>query len=160
MALEPVGVDLARRRLAVVLVLAAAGLVSGCGGAGSGSDAGSPPPSQHFVSRPDLRPVPLSVLTPARGTAPGYVFVAPKKDVDQAGPLIVDDRGRVVWFRPLQTHGVTDFRVQSYRGKHVLTWWQGQSAKGIGNGHYVIVDDRYRQIATVRAGNGLEGDIH
>jgi len=160
MALESAGVDLARRRLAVVLVLAAAGLVSGCGGAGSGSDAGSPPPSQHFVSRPDLRPVPLSVLTPARGTAPGYVFVAPKKDVDQAGPLILDNRGRVVWFRPLQTHGVTDFRVQSYRGKHVLTWWQGQSAKGIGNGHYVIVDDRYRQIATVRAGNGLEGDIH
>jgi len=88
------------------------------------------------------------------------VFVAPKKDVDQAGPLILDDRGQVVWFQPLPTHGVTDFRAQTYRGKPVLTWWQGQSDQGIGNGHYVIVDDRYRQIATVRAGNGLDGDIH
>jgi hypothetical protein len=146
------------RGLILVFALVAAGLVAGCGGSGSESD--SPPPSQHFVSRPDLRPVPVSVLTPARGTAPGYVFLAPKKDVDQAGPLILDDRGQVVWFDPLSTHGVTDFRVQTYRGKPVLTWWQGQSDKGIGNGHYVIVDDRYRQIATVQAGNGLHGDIH
>src|SRR5678815_4349162 len=87
-----------------LLVAAAVGLVAGCGGSGSG--AGSSPPSQHFVSRPDLRPVPVSVLTPAHGTAPGYVFLAPKKDVDQAGPLILDDRGQVVWFDPLSTHGV------------------------------------------------------
>jgi hypothetical protein len=104
--------------------------------------------------------VPVSVLTPARGTAPGLVFLAPKKDVAQAGPLILDDRGQVVWFQPLETHGVTDFRVQTYRGKPVLTWWQGQSDKGIGNGHYVIMDDHYRRIATVQAGNGLHGDIH
>ena len=73
---------------------------------------------------------------------------------------VLDDRGQVVWFDPLDTHGVTDFRVQTYRGKRVLTWWQGQSDKGIGNGHYVIVDDHYRHIATVQAGNGLHGDIH
>jgi Arylsulfotransferase (ASST) len=140
------------------LALAAAGLASGCGGSSAGS--GSPPPSQHFVSRPDLRPVPVAVRTVAHGTAPGYVFVAPKKDVAQAGPLILDDRGQVIWFDPLETHGVTDFRVQTYRGKRVLTWWQGQSDQGVGNGHYVIMDRHYRQIATVRAGNGLHGDIH
>ncbi len=147
-----------------VFLLAIVGLVAGCGGVGSAadspSDSGAPPPSQRFVSRPDMRPVPVSVLKRAPGTAPGYVFVAPKKEVDQAGPLILDDRGQVVWFEPLSTHGVTDFRVQTYRGKRVLTWWQGQSDKGIGDGHYVIVDDRYRQIATVQAGNGLHGDIH
>jgi len=153
---------LSRRRdaLRLLLVLAAAGLVAGCGGSDSDADSGPPPPSQHFVSRPDLRPVPVSVLTPARHTAPGYVFLAPKKDVDRAGPLILDDRGQVVWFDPLETHGVTDFRVQTYRGRPVLTWWQGQSDKGIGNGHYVIMDDHYRQVATVQAGNGLHGDIH
>ena len=148
----------AARRVPLVLVLAVAGLLAGCGGAGS--EHASAPPSQQFVSAPDLRPVPVRVLTPARGTAPGYVFLAPKKDVVQAGPLILDDRGQVVWFDPLETHGVTDFRVQTYRGARVLTWWQGQSDQGIGNGHYVILNDRYRQIATVRAGNGLAGDIH
>jgi Arylsulfotransferase (ASST) len=145
-------------RAPLALVLALAGLLSGCGG--SGSESGSPPPAQHFVSAPGLRPVPVRVLTPARSASSGYVFLAPKKDVAQAGPLILDDRGQVVWFDPLETHGVTDFRVQTYRGKRVLTWWQGQSDKGIGNGHYVIVDDHYRQIATVRAGHGLAGDIH
>ena len=144
----------------LVVVLAAAGVVAGCGGSDSDADSGPPPPAQHFVSRPDLRPVPVSVLTPAHRTAPGYLFLAPKKDVDQAGPLILDDRGQVVWFDPLETHGVTDFRVQTYRGKRVLTWWQGQSDKGIGNGHYVIMDDHYRQVATVQAGNSLHGDIH
>jgi hypothetical protein len=142
----------------VVVALAAACLAAGCGG--SDSDSSASPPSQQFVSRPDLRPVPVSVLTPPRGTAPGYVFVAPKKEVAQAGPLILDDRGQVVWFAPLETHGVTDFRVQTYRGEPVLTWWQGQSDSGIGNGHYVIMDQRYRQVASVRAGNGLQGDIH
>jgi hypothetical protein len=77
----------------------------------------------------------VSVPTSARGTAPGYVFVAPKKDVAQAGPLILDDCGQVVWFEPLETHGVTDFRVQTFRGERVLTGWQGQSDSGIGNGH-------------------------
>jgi len=55
-----------RDALRLLLVLAAAGLVAGCGGSDSDADAAPPPPSQHFVSRPDLRPVPVSVLTPAR----------------------------------------------------------------------------------------------
>jgi hypothetical protein len=99
-------------------------------------------------------------VTPARGTSPGYVFLAPKREVAQAGPLILDDEGEVVWFRPLDTRGVTDFRAQRYDGRPVLTWWRGQSEQGIGDGHFVVLDDAYREIATVNAGNGLTGDIH
>ena len=102
----------------------------------------------------------MEITTPARGTAPGYVFLAPKREVAQAGPLILDDQGDVVWFRPLDTHGVTDFRVQRYGGRPVLTWWRGRSEQGIGDGHFVILDDAYREIATVSPGNGLTGDIH
>ena len=152
-------------RLAPALV-ALAVLAAGCGGttktAASKKQAAAPPPppTQHFRSRPDLKPPPVRVLTAAKGTAPGYVFLAPKMRVLQAGPMILDNRGRVVWFHPLDTHGVTDFRVQSYRGKPVLTWWRGETAKGIGNGRYVIVDSSYRVIANVTAGHGLSGDIH
>ena len=74
--------------------------------------------------------------------------------------MILDDRGNVVWFHPLDTHGVTDFRAQRYRGRPVLTWWRGETAKGVGNGRYVVVDDSYHVIANVRAGHGLSGDIH
>ena len=143
------------RRPAVILLAAVLAADAGCGSSHRPS-----PPYQHFVSRPDLKPPPVRVLTPARGTAPGYVFIAPKKNVAQAGPMIVDDRGRLVWFRPLNTRGVTDFRVQTYRGRPVLTWWRGRPVHGDGDGNYAIVDASYRTVARVRPGNGLVGDIH
>ena len=119
-----------------------------------------PPPARHFVSRPDLEPPLVEITRAARDTAPGYIFLAPKRKVVQAGPMILDERGELVWFRPLDAEGVTDFRVQRYDGRPVLTWWRGQSERGIGDGHFVIVDEAYREIATVTAGNGLTGDIH
>jgi hypothetical protein len=150
-----------RQAAAVVSALAVLVAALACAGAQSAVRAEPPvSPTLHFVTRPDLRPPPVHILTPAHDTAPGYVFIAPKKDVNQAGPLIIDNKGHVVWFHPLDTHGVTDFRVQSYRGRPVLTWWRGETAKGIGNGRYVISDTSYRVIANVTAGNGLSGDIH
>jgi len=140
--------------LTLLLILAA------CGGKDEEAAKTPPPPSQHFISRPDLRPPPVHIVTPAHDTAPGYIFIAPKKKVDQAGPMIVDDAGKIVWFRPLDTHGVTDFRAQTYRGRPVLTWWRGETAKGIGNGRYVIADNSYHVIANVTAGHDLSGDIH
>ncbi len=125
---------------------------TGCGGRGDAY--------RHFVSRPDLKPPAIVVTTPARGTSPGYIFVGPKKEVAQAGPMIVDDEGHLIWFDPLDTHGVADFRVQVYKGRQVLTWWRGRATKGVGDGYDVIVDDTYREIARVKAGNGLAADIH
>ena len=125
--------------------------------------AGPPPgPTQHFHSRPDLHPPVVKILTKAHDTAPGYIFIAPKMAVVQAGPLIMDNKGQVVWFHPLKlTKGVTDFRVQRYRGKPVLTWWRGRlSNVGVGNGWYVIYNTSYRPIAEVRPGHGLVGDVH
>ena len=60
-----------------------------------------PGPAQHFESRPDLKPPPVKIKIPAKGTAPGYIFLGPKLAVHQAGPMIVDNRGQVVWFHPL-----------------------------------------------------------
>jgi Arylsulfotransferase (ASST) len=121
-----------------------------------------PGPTQHFRSRPDLKPPVMQVKTAAHGTAPGYIFLAPKMAVVQAGPMIMDNKGEVVWFHPLKlTKGITDFRVQRYKGKPVLTWWRGRvSNVGVGNGWYVIYDTSYRPIAEVRPGKGLVGDVH
>jgi hypothetical protein len=117
--------------------------------------------ARHYVSRPDLRPPRIKVLTLTRHVSPGYVFIAPKKErVVQGGPLIVDNRGRVVWFMPVDRRGVTDFRVQRYRGKPVLTWWRGKSADDKRLGRYAIYDNSYRLITYVRPGNGLSGDMH
>lgn len=92
----------------------------------------------------------------------GYIFIAPKKGPGQYGPMIVDDRGELVWFRPLEGEKeyATDFKVQEYRGRPVLTWWEGRLVFHNGAGEYVILDDNYQQVKRVRAGNGYEGDLH
>src|SRR5215211_1421206 len=107
-----------------------------------------------FRSRPDLSPPVAEVATRAHDTAPGYVFVAPQTGgAGQGGSLIVDDRGEVVWFRPLPVAfgRAMDLKIQSYRGKPVLTWMEtpGEYAS-----EYVIADGSYREIARIRAANG------
>jgi hypothetical protein len=119
---------------------------------------------RSFRSRPDLRPPAINVATHAHhpDTAPGYIFVAPKKGAGQDGPMIVDDSGQPVWFRPLQNKDerAMDFKVQRYRGEPVLTWWEGRVVGGHGFGEYVIADNSYREIKRVQAGNGYKGDHH
>jgi hypothetical protein len=132
-------------------------LTAACGG--NGQPAAARPGAQHFHSRPDLVPPTIDVRTPAHDVAPGYIFFGPKKEVKQQGALIVDNDGGVVWFHPVKGE-VADFRVQHYRGRPVLTWWEGHSKFGIGRGKYEIVDSSYRKIAEVRAGHGLRGDLH
>jgi hypothetical protein len=116
---------------------------------------------QRFASAPGLTPPALAVTTLKPGVAPGLVFLAPKSGRGQDGPMIVDDRGRLVWFEPT-TGGelAADFRVQSYRGQPVLTWWHGRQLMGQGTGADVIYDSSYRKVADVRAGNGYSADLH
>jgi Arylsulfotransferase (ASST) len=142
--------------LAVVLVALAAGASALLHDAG-----GDPATSVRFHSRPDLHPDVLRVVHRARGTAPGFVFLAVKRGPGQDGPMIVDDGGRVVWFHPVpKGMTATLFQVQRYRGEPVLTWWQGHTHAGHGLGEYVIVDRHYREIARVRAAEGHRGDHH
>lgn len=114
-----------------------------------------------FRSRPDLHPPAVEVSRPARDTADGYVFVAPKKGEAQAGPMVLDNDGRPVWFLPMPDgYRAMDFKAQTYRGEPVMTWWEGEVANGHGEGEYVILDASYREVTRVRAGNGYEGDLH
>jgi hypothetical protein len=117
-------------------------------------------PYRHFHSRPDLKPPTIKLLARTRLASPGYIFIAPKKNVAEGGPLILDNRGRVVWFMPVDRRGVTDFRVQRYRGKPVLTWWRGKSDDDRRLGRYSIYDASYRLVAHVRPEDGLSGDMH
>lgn len=117
--------------------------------------------SQSYVSRPDVRPPSVRVTTAASGTAPGLVFVAPKGGDEQRGPMIYDESGQLLYFQPARAgQTVLDFRAQSYRGKPVLTWWQGTAKRGYGEGQGVIYDARYHPVATVKAGNGRKMDFH
>ncbi|HEX7609156.1 MAG TPA: arylsulfotransferase family protein [Solirubrobacteraceae bacterium] len=123
---------------------------------------GTPAEVQGFHSRPDLHPPAVTVTASSPAVAAGDVFVAPYTGPGQAGPMILDPAGGVVWFNPLPTHvSATSFRVQEYAGRPVLTWWQGDiSVHGFGLGNDVVLDSDYTKIARVSAGNGLLADLH
>jgi hypothetical protein len=117
---------------------------------------------QSFHSDPSLSPPKYTITHGSITPGGGDVFVAPRSGPGQDGPMIVDAAGQLVWYKPLTgSISPSDFRVQSYRGEPVLTWWQGMvTPTGQGIGEDVIYDDSYQQIATVQAGNGYHADLH
>jgi hypothetical protein len=125
-------------------------------------------PFARLESRIDLRPPVVVVARRSRAVEPGLIFLGPKKVFGarpvagaQGGPMIVDDAGRVRWFRPMPGRTMaTDVRVQQYRGRPVLTWWQGRALFGQGDGECVILDTRYRVVARVRGGDRAALDLH
>jgi hypothetical protein len=117
----------------------------------------------RFVSRPDLVPTAVTVTKKAtKATAPGDLFIAAQYGPVQNGPEILGPFGGLIWDQPVPHNDTaTDFRVQAYRSKPVLTWWQGNvSFAGTGAGEDEIYDSSYRPVATVKAGNGLSADLH
>jgi hypothetical protein len=131
---------------------------------------------QSFESEPTLAPPRITVLKHG-GAGHGSIFLTPLpspivhpgsaetvtiKPVGPGGPMIIDGAGRLVWFRQLEPPEVAaDLRVGRYRGRRVLTWWEGSvtaAAYGLGSG--VIADSSYRTIRRVRAGNGYGMDLH
>jgi hypothetical protein len=125
-------------------------------------ETGAASEEQSFESRPDLHPPLLTVTASSPAVAPGDEFVAPYSGPGQAGPMIVDPSGGLIWFKPLAANvSATNLRVQAYEGKPVLTWWQGDiSVHGFGIGEDVIDDSTYTEVAHVKAGNGHEADLH
>ena len=123
---------------------------------------GGPSEVQGFHSRPDLHPPVVTVTAQSPAVAPGDEFVAPYRGPGQAGPMILEPSGGLVWFKPLPADtSATNLGVQEYAGKPVLTWWQGDiSVHGFGLGEDVIADSTYTDIAHVRAGNGHQADLH
>jgi hypothetical protein len=116
---------------------------------------------QNFHSRPELQPPAVTVTANSPAVAPGDVFLTPYAGPGQAGTMILEANGNLVWFKPLPTHTeATNLQVQEYDGKPVLTWWQGDITHGFGLGEDVIADDTYTDIAHVHAGNGLQADLH
>jgi len=118
-------------------------------------------------------PIQVAITTaPGARPAPGYFFLDPYQVVDKgsSGPMIIDSQGRVVWYHPLPAGvGASDFQVQTYEGKPVLTWWQGTSGNpafgaisnlGIGQGEDVIMNSHYRIIRVLHGLPGLYPDAH
>jgi hypothetical protein len=114
---------------------------------------------QHYVSRPDLRPPTLTVLR-SGPTAAGDLFLSPSVGPGQRGVMIATSAGELVWFHPTTPQTAMNFRAATYRGRPVLTWWEGKATNGLGTGTHVILDDTYRVVARVPAAAGRQSDLH
>lgn len=116
--------------------------------------------THRFVSRPDLA-VPIVTTERSGATAPGYLFLT----VGGRGPLVLDDTGQPVWFRPARGPDAVAVNAQAhrYRGQPVVTWWEGvvDRSTGVGTGEFVVLDARYREIARLRTPDGgIPADHH
>jgi hypothetical protein len=167
----------ARRRIGAAALVTSAALAVGVvavtsGGAGADEPlpqaaamAAAPSKAgiEQFTSRPDLKPTAVRFGKRDRTTDSGYIFAAPKsstgKELTLAGPMIIAPDGRLVWFKHVKG-GAYTFRAQTYEGKPVLTWWQGDVRRGYGFGEAVIYDQNYKRIATVKTGKGQKADLH
>lgn len=137
------------------------------------------PRAWNFVSAPALHPMEVTINVDKPGTAPGFLFVAPYTSyeaemIGQTGALIMDQAGNPVWFRPLKNRYVqnTDFRMQLYKGKPVLTMWQGtisgtQSAEPdlpAGDpepgAFFQIMNQNYKIVKRLKAQKGFTADVH
>jgi hypothetical protein len=111
-----------------------------------------------------LPPPPVTVTTDTAGSAGGDIFVSPFGQAATYGngaEILSPDGQHVVWFHAAPAgQEISDFRTQTYRGRPVLTFWQGTGLGGLAHGTDYIYDDHYRQIAAVHAGNGQSADGH
>jgi arylsulfotransferase ASST len=131
---------------------------------------------QHFYSEPSLVPPKIAILK-ADPKLPGDVFLTPLPSpivhpgtdneltldpVGPGGPMIINARGKLVWFDQVAPpDAAANLQLQTYRGHQVLTWWQGGvTIAAFGEGEGVIANSSYRTIATVHAGNGYPLDLH
>jgi hypothetical protein len=124
---------------------------------------GDPNAIQHYATAPTLTPSTVHITTPAKaGAAPGDLFLAPYQGKGTPGPMIAEQDGSLVWFKPLPSgESATNMQVQQYEGKSVLTWWQGRILEvGFGQGEDEIYNTSYQHVATVKAGNGYHADLH
>jgi hypothetical protein len=132
-----------------------------------------------FVSAPRLHPMKVNVLTLRPDAALNSIFVAPYDQsansgllVGQTGPLIMDGSGNPIWFQPVSNNNrlqVVDFHPATLNGKPVLIAWQGTIAgtepsslpPGTSlSGNFVIYNQHYQKIMTVKSPNGIGLDLH
>ena len=118
-------------------------------------------PYQVFKSA-TFNPPQLQVTRNGKQLAPGFLFFGPSSippviATQDEAPLIMTDAGQLVWNGPYLD--ARNFRVASYEGKAILTFWSGfdpaGESVGHGYGNITFLDSSYTKILTVCPKLGL-----
>ena len=143
----------------------------GVGGLGS-----SVWPWQIYKSAP-YNPPQLDIISNGQPLAPGLLVFAPSdfsttQAVKEQAPVIMTQDGQLVWNGPVVA--ANNFRVATFEGQKILTYWSGGSTGaaniGHGYGNVTFLDSSYNEILVVCPKLGLvytdntpypcDGDLH
>jgi len=165
----------APRRFALVIGVVLAGFVAVtvafAGSHGAPIGAYTTRGAYSFLTAPSLHPPEIrsTQRAPAGELAPGYVFAANFYNlnqppiVGQSGPLILDRNLQPVWFQPAPENlAAANLSLQRYDGRPALAWWQGlvTNTGATETGEYVVVDQHYQTVATLKATDGWVLTLH
>lgn len=121
-------------------------------------------PSEYetFRTIPQMQAPILTVTTPDHDPGAGDIFTSNGPGAGKYGALIYTPQGRLIWFDQLPPGlAAEDVNVQEYEGEQNLTLWQGRVLSlGYGLGEDLVLNSRYQTVTKVRAGNGLQADLH
>ncbi|KAJ5374390.1 hypothetical protein N7517_006396 [Penicillium concentricum] len=116
-------------------------------------------PDQNYISFDQESPI--VEITPSGAKCDRrYTFLAPRGDsIAHPGPMILNADGELVWTK--WNRGTTqDFKVQRYKGEDYLTYWQGDTTNGLGQGSWYMLDSTYTQRYVVSPIGMYDGDLH
>ncbi|KAL1310816.1 hypothetical protein AAFC00_001053 [Neodothiora populina] len=91
-----------------------------------------------------------------------YIFVTLRGEpVSTLGPMILDDKGHLIWALDIGHDQPYNLKVQQYRGQKHLTFWVGDdTVGGHGEGYYSMLNSSYQEVARLEPVNGLHADLH
>lgn len=99
-------------------------------------------PTQKYVSFDLTSPI-VEISEYQSGCDPNLTFIAPRGDsIAHPGPMILDAKGNLVWMKH-NLNITTDFKIQWYKGKDYLTYWEGEEIDGRGSGAWYMVCGLY-----------------
>lgn len=99
-----------------------------------------PFPLQRYSSKGIRGPI-LNYWQRSAACSDGYTLLAPRGPaVRNAGPMILDSEGHLVWFKEYEYLVTFNVNVYTYKGEKYLTYWTGTQVDGahpIGVGYMV-----------------------
>lgn len=117
---------------------------------------------RRFRTLPGLRPAALCMRR-RRGAkhAPGHILVSPRPPDErggrQFGLMVLSDNGQLLWYSR-RSNVVHDLKTVEYRGRRLLAFYHRKPRRD--DSRYELLDDRYRLVRRVTAGNGLRVNGH
>lgn len=130
---------------------------------------------EHFKTEPELLP-PKVQVNMADPSLKGDFFLDPLPaptihvgskllEFEPVGPnglMLLNPEGKLLWWRQLPKDMVGSLLEKvTYEGQPAIAWWQGtvtETAYGLGEA--IIANNAYEPLAHVKAGNGLQMDLH